>query len=186
MIKINLIPREALEQEARKQVIILAGLGGVVVLSLAIILLAARILVQKNLVSELNSLENEIAKYQTVVNEVKKIKEANAALEAKKSIIERLMKDRLLYPKFMEEFIELLPSSVWVTSLNTTLDTGIPNGFKMNFVCTAFDVFDVANLIDNLEKSQKFSKVEVGTINSSPAGEREIIQFTINCEYRVG
>ena len=186
MIKINIVPREAIESEARKQVIILASFCGVVVLSLAIILLSTRILVQKRLAAELNSLENEKARYQAVVNEVNKIKEANAILEAKKSIIEKLMKDRLLYPKFMEEFIELLPSSVWVTSLNTTFDTGIPNGFKMNFVCTAFDVFDVANLIDNLEKSQKFSKVEVGTITSGSAGEREILQFTINCEYRSG
>lgn len=186
MIKINLLPREAIELEAKKQIVILASLGGTVVLSLAIILLGTRILLQKRLAVELSSLEKEIAQYQIIVNEVKKIKEANAILEAKKNIIEKLMKDRLLYPKFMEEFIELLPPSVWVTTLTTSFEASIQGGFRMSFGCSAFDVFDVANLIENLEKSQKFSKIEIGAITSTPSGEREILQFNINCEYRAG
>jgi len=180
MIRINLVPVELIEREARQRVIILAITGIVIILSMMILFLLIRIGVDRALLIRQKSLEGELKKYQLIVNEVKQLREITGMLETKKNIIENLMKERLYYPVFMEELMKVLPATVWINSLNSVPNTA---GFKILLGCNCFDNFAVADLVSILENSARFKNIELSGISIAPKNNYELVQFQIMCNY---
>ncbi|OGS21558.1 MAG: hypothetical protein A3J83_06935 [Elusimicrobia bacterium RIFOXYA2_FULL_40_6] len=180
MIKINLIPPEALQKEAKKRVTLLIGLGAGALVSLAIIFFFVRLTVSKQLSGELTVLQQELKKYQTIVDEVNRLKSITAQLEAKKNTIENLMKGRLFYPKFMEEFMQLLPPPVWLTTMNTTSS---PDGLLITMSCVSYDNIAIADFLSNLQSSPKYGNIEIGGITTN-FGAMQTFSFQITCSYK--
>ncbi|OGS22616.1 MAG: hypothetical protein A2252_03285 [Elusimicrobia bacterium RIFOXYA2_FULL_39_19] len=182
MIKINLVPQEALEKAAKQRVIILVGLGIGIFVSLCIVFLFYRIGIEKSLTSELNTAQQELNKYKTVVDEVNRLKGITAQLEARKSTIENLMKGRLVYPKFMEEFMSILPPPIWLNSMNTTTS---PDGFFVNISCISYDTLAIADFITNLQSVPKFGNIEISGIATAPGSKGiDTFSFTMTFSYK--
>lgn len=180
MIKINLIPPESLQKEAKERVTILIGLGAGAIISLAIIFFLYRLTVAKQLGGELVVLQQELKKYQTIVDEVNRLKSFTAVLEAKKNTIQSLMKGRLFYPKFMEEFMQILPQPIWLTSM-TTKSSG--DTFVITMSCISYDNLAIADFLANLQSSPKYSNIEISGISTS-FGQMQTFTFSINCIYK--
>jgi Tfp pilus assembly protein PilN len=184
MIKINLLPPEAIEKEAKRNIIVLIIVSGIGVVCLAVIFLIVRIIYDKKLASEINLIDKELTKYQQTVDEVRKLKEMTDMLEAKRKLIEQLMKGRLFYPKFMENVLKVLPPTLWITSLNTTSQ---PDGLLVDISLSAFDNFGIADFISNLEENKnKFTNIELGAIGTGTSGTREVLLFQIKFKYLFG
>ncbi|MFN3966622.1 MAG: PilN domain-containing protein [Endomicrobiia bacterium] len=182
MIRINLLPPEAIKREAEEKTIILVALGATLILTLGIVVFLFRVTVERTLSYKLSNLEKELKEYQTAVNEVKKLKDITKTLETKKNLIENLKKSSLIYPKFMEKFLSLLPPQIWLISFYTTSN---PNGFTVTITCSSYDNFAIADFIYNLESSPEFSGVELGNITSSVSSSGlEIFNFQLKFEYK--
>jgi Tfp pilus assembly protein PilN len=182
MIKINLLPPEAAQKEEKKKFIILGSVLGGALIGVAILFFFTQFAIERTLSAKLSSKEQELKEYQVIVDKVNKMKEMTSTLEMRKKIIETLMKGRLLYPKLMERFLELLPPSIWINSMNTSPEA---EGLKLVFQCSSFDTFGIADFISNLESSSFFQGIELGGVTTAPSGEYEISQFQITCRYVV-
>ncbi|OGS23845.1 MAG: hypothetical protein A2297_01785 [Elusimicrobia bacterium RIFOXYB2_FULL_48_7] len=180
MIKVNLIPPEALQKEAKERITILIGLGAGAIVSLAIVFFFYRMTIAQKLGGELNVLQQELKKYQSIVDDVNRLKGITAALEAKKNTIQNLMKGRLFYPKFMEEFMQILPQPIWLTSLSTKM---VPEGCVISMVCISYDNLAIADFLSNLQNSPKYSNVEISGITTT-FGVMQTYSFTIMCTYK--
>ncbi|MBU0951575.1 MAG: PilN domain-containing protein [Elusimicrobia bacterium] len=180
MIKINLIPPEVLQKEAKKRVTILISLGAGALISFSIIFFFYRLTVAKQLSGELTVLQQELKKYQTIVDEVNRLKGITAILEAKKNTIQNLMKGRLFYPKLMEEFMQILPQPVWLTAMNTTSSS---DGFLITMSCVSYDNIAIADFLSNLQSSPKYSNIEIGGITTN-FGLMQTFSFQITCTYK--
>ncbi len=180
MIKVNLLPSEAAEKEAKKRIVILAGFVGAGIVVVALVIFFLRLTYERGLAAKLSSLRQEEKRYREVLDEVNKLKATTSELQAKKDIIDGLMKYRLIYPQFMEALLKLLPSSVWLTNLTTSSDE---SGFIVTISCIAFDNFAIADFISNLEISKKFTNIELKDIVTTTLGKYESFSFQINLKY---
>lgn len=182
MIRINLIPVEVVKKAQQQRLILLAGLTGSVVILIAIIVFLLRIGVEKSLQAQLIKLEKEIQEYKKVAEDVKKLRDIEKTLSEKKKVIEELKKGTLLYPKFVEEFMVLIPESVWFNSFTTKTT---PEGLSISISCNSLSNFAIADFISNLEQAAKFSKIEIDAINvgTGPDG-KEIYSFNLKCNYQ--
>jgi Tfp pilus assembly protein PilN len=180
MIKINLLPVEAAEKETKKKFIILGALVAGMLVGLMVFFFFVRVAIERTLAAKASSIQKELQGYKIIVNEVEKLKQITGTLEGRKKIIKTLMRGRLLYPRFMEAFLELLPATVWVNSMLTAKDSDV---LKVTFGCTSFDNFGIADFISNLESSPKFEEIELGGVTTGLSGTYEILQFQVICKY---
>jgi type IV pilus assembly protein PilN len=183
MIRINLLPIEVQTTERKiNPTYIAAGVGGV----LMIFLLPFHMVQyskRKHLQDEITSLQSELDRYKPIVAQVEALEAAKAQLQQRKTIIQQLESERLRYPYFMEDFLKLLPSHVWLTSLSTTL---LPDGasISVNMDVIALDNYAVADMVSNLETSQIFSDVNLGSITSNQSATAQAITFHVSTTYR--
>jgi Tfp pilus assembly protein PilN len=180
MIKINLLPAEAAEKEAKKKFIILGILVAGLLVGTALFFLFVRIAVERTLAAKKASLQKELTGYKVIVAEVDKLKEITGTLEERKRIIETLMKGRLLYPRFMERFLEVLPPTVWISQISTRRDG---SSLTLNMNCNSFDNFGIADFISNLESSAYFSAIDLVGVNSTRSKDYEVLHFQLNFSY---
>lgn len=183
MIKINLLPREIYADKARRQ---LASLGvGIGVLIAAVLLGFYGLLKKKeiSLVKQLGEARMEETKYQAIANEVKQLEDKKAALSNRYDVIQRLVTGTLVYPKFFEDFMSLLPSDVWIGTLNTTTDPSY--GLMVQANSSALSTFAIADWLTNLQSSPLCSDVRLGGISVTEDSEgRSVFTFQMNFTYR--
>ncbi len=182
MIKINLIPKEIEEKAvARRKTIMVTGIGVVVVLIFAgLYIMRVATLNAKN--ARIDTVEKELNELKPVVRKVNDIKESKAQLDRKIEVIKNLMESRLLYPVFMEEIARIIPTGVWLTNLNTNTED---LSLRLNIGVRAVNNYAVADFINELETSEKFSNIQFPGINTEIDyyGD-EVRRFNITCLYR--
>jgi Tfp pilus assembly protein PilN len=180
MIRINLLPKEIEQKAAARKKVMLIGVAVAACVLLVIGAYFMRIAKLNSLNSEIKKVENELKKLQPIVKKVKELESKTASLNNKLNVIKELIKTRLIYPVFMEEFAALLPNKVWITSLNTkTSGTTLELKIKVK----ADDNYAVADFLNVLESSEKFFDVKFTGIITEVSGEEEIRNFDINCVY---
>lgn len=181
MIRINLIPKE-IEQKAaaRRKTFKIVGIA-VTVISIFLGLYLMRVSKLSSLRGEIEEVEQELSEIESVVKKVKSIKKRKAELDKKINVIKGLMESRLLYPVFMEDIAEILPSGVWLTNLNThTEDLSL----KLNMEVKAINNYTSADFINALEKSDKFTEIQFPGINTAVSEDgTEIRTFNLTCRY---
>src|SRR5262245_60387504 len=118
MIKINLLPREIYVEDAKRQLhsVVLSVIGGIVITMLGIY--AWKLKVRRKAEAENERLKAELRKYQAIVDQVKELETARNLLAARRDVIVKLLVGRLVYPRFFEDFMALLPSEIWVNSIS--------------------------------------------------------------------
>ncbi|MBL0350838.1 MAG: PilN domain-containing protein [Elusimicrobia bacterium] len=183
MIKINLLPREIYADKARRQ---LASLGvGIGVLVAALLLGFYGLLKKKeiSLAKQMNEAKTEESKYQAIANDVQQLEVKKQQLSTRYDVIQRLVTGTLVYPKFFEDFMSLLPADVWIGSLSTSTDSSY--GLMVQTSAQALSTFAIADWLTNLQSSPLCSDVRLGAISVTEDGEgRSVFTFQMNFTYR--
>lgn len=181
MIKINLLPAEAVPQEERpgRSLAVAAILGIALVGSLGWYFFQWQVLRAVN--ARIHVAQQELEKYEDIVRTVEQLERDKERLETKRNIIRQLDRAKLLYPVFMERFLKMVPPALWMTNLSTLPDAG---GLKFTLDAFAPDHYAVADFLSNLEGSPLFANVELGNMTSSAQEQTKVWQFRITGLYR--
>ena len=181
MIKVNLVPAEVLIAEQKKRRVAQAAAVGVVLLLIFAGISLLHWNTARGLESQLKHNEEELAKLQKIVEQVKQLEATAKAVQNRLNVIENLLTGRFLYTVFMDDWIRSLPPGVWLTSLNTSGGTG---GLSVNTAGSARQQTDVAEWIRTLEGAGKFSNVELGPLSLAGAPPDATYGFSIRTTYK--
>ncbi|MEW6132655.1 MAG: PilN domain-containing protein [Pseudomonadota bacterium] len=170
MIRINLLPHRELKRAARRRqfayllaVTLVAALG---VVGLGQLTISNRVADQE----ERNAfLEQEIAKLDGQIKEIRKIREETRALLERKQIVETLQSNRTEVVHLFDEIIRILPEGLYLKSLRQTGDQIELLGYTQSSA-------RVSTLMRSLEDSPWFERptlieIKAATVNNLRANE---------------
>ncbi|AAZ96156.1 type IV pilus assembly protein PilN [Thiobacillus denitrificans ATCC 25259] len=170
MIRINLLPhREIARAARRRQFNVLLGLAvaaGVVAVILGHSVIAARQSAQE---ARNAFLEQEIAKLDSQIGEIKKIREQTQALLERKQVVETLQSNRTEVVHLFDQMIRLLPEGLYLKSFKQVGDTVTIDGYTQSSA-------RVSTLMRNLDDSPWFEsaglvEIKAATVNNLRANE---------------
>lgn len=174
MIRINLLPhREIRRRQQQKQFfVLLAGMAG---LGLAIWLavhtyLSDRIDEQQG---RNRFLQEEIAKLDKQIEEIKRLKEQTAALLARKRVVETLQSNRAEVVHLLDQLVRQLPDGVYLKAVKQT-------GTKVTIVGYTQSQARVSTLMRNLEASPYLENPGLVEIKAVQQGGQRLNEFTMN------
>ena len=178
MIKVNLVPAEILAKARQRQLTFQAALVGGILAVVVVLISVGHWLSLYRLQNDYNYKQSKLKKLGAIVAQVEELEKASSAVRARLGVIEDLLKGRAFYPIFMSDFARTVPLGVRVTQLTTSTQ---PNSaLKLSISAVAATNDDIANWMRALDKSGRFSGVELGAV--SAAGPRQL-NFTITTMY---
>jgi type IV pilus assembly protein PilN len=183
VIRINLLPPEFdAAQAKREQQVLFGGAGAAIVLILACVWIFQARRAAALEVKIVNA-QAELAKFQAIVSQIEKIEQDKARLTAKREVIRNLNRSRLVYPVFFEDVLPIVPSDVWVTSIQL-VEQGASMKVSMN--AQALSNFALATWLTNLQQSRHFSNIDLSAISYSSMSDTGIqtLSFSISCQYQ--
>ncbi len=184
MININLLPREIYAAKAKKQLTVVGiGVGGLAVVGL-LGYYATLMQKESSLNRRLAEAQAEEAKYQAIANEVQQMEMAKQQQATRYGVIAQLVSGTLVYPKFFEDFMALLPADVWIGSLNTSTDASY--GLAVSVNAQALSTFAIADWLTNLQSSPLCGDVKLGSISvaEEAEGRSAVFSFQMNFTFR--
>jgi type IV pilus assembly protein PilN len=170
MIRINLLPHRELARAARRrQFNVLLGIAvaaGVVIIALGHSLIAARQSAQEDRNAYL---EAEIAKLDTQIGEIKKIRERTQALLERKQVVETLQSNRTEVVHLFDQMIRLLPDGLYLKSFKQAGGVVTIGGYTQSSA-------RVSTLMRSLDDSPWFEssslvEIKAATVNNLRANE---------------
>ena len=170
MIRINLLPhREIARAARRRQFNLLLGIAvaaGVVAVVLGHSLIAAQ---QSSQDARNAYLDQEIARLDVQIGEIKKIREQTQALLARKQVVETLQSNRTEVVHLFDQMIRLLPEGLYLKSFRQVGDVVTLNGYTQSSA-------RVSTLMRNLDGSPWFEstslvEIKAATVNNLRANE---------------
>ncbi len=170
MIRINLLPHRELARAARRrQFNLLLGIAvaaGVVAVVLGHSLIAAQ---QSSQNARNVYLDQEIAKLDVEIGEIKKIREQTQALLERKQVVETLQSNRTEVVHLFDQMIRLLPEGLYLKSFKQVGDVVTLNGYTQSSA-------RVSTLMRNLDGSPWFEstslvEIKAATVNNLRANE---------------
>jgi type IV pilus assembly protein PilN len=170
MIRINLLPHRELARAARRrQFNVLFGIAvaaGIVIVVLGHSLIAARQSAQE---ARNTFLDQEIAKLDGQIGEIKKIREQTQALLERKQVVETLQSNRTEVVHLFDQMIRLLPDGLYLKSFKQAGDIVTINGYTQSSA-------RVSTLMRNLDDSPWFEsaslvEIKAVTVNNLRANE---------------
>lgn len=183
MIRINLLPPEyEIAQSQKEQRLILGSLGGILFVILMLVWVVKKN-TASNLEEQIAQAETELKSFQIIVAQIQQIEADKNRLAAKSQAIKDLNRGRLLYPVLFEDLLPIIPSDVWITSLQISDQQ---NGqFRLSMNSNALSNFALATWLTNLQQSTNFSDIDLGGINySKNSAGTNTLGFVLNCSYR--
>jgi Tfp pilus assembly protein PilN len=182
MIKINLLPREIYVEDAKRQLrsVAVSVLGLIAISMLGVY--AYELNVKRHEEARNAELLAEKQKYQVIADQVDELEAARKLLLARREVIKELLRGRLIYPRFFEDFMQLLPSEVWVNSMTTNLD---PQGvMTVSLSAQSLSNFAIADWLTNLQSSPLCSDVKLGAITTQDQGEGKSPTLAFNIVFK--
>ncbi|MDT3706965.1 MAG: PilN domain-containing protein [Thiobacillus sp.] len=170
MIRINLLPHRELARAARRRqfnaLLTIAAAAGVLVVVLGHLLIDARQSVQA---ARNAFLEQEIAKLDVQIGEIKKIREQTQALLERKQIVETLQANRTEVVHLFDQMIRLLPDGLYLKAFKQEGNTVTISGYTQSSA-------RVSTLMRNLNDSIWFEsanliEIKAATVNNQRANE---------------
>jgi type IV pilus assembly protein PilN len=170
MIRINLLPHRELARAARRrQFNVLFGIAvaaGIVIVVFGHSLIAARQSAQE---ARNTFLDQEIAKLDGQIGEIKKIREQTQALLERKQVVETLQSNRTEVVHLFDQMIRLLPDGLYLKSFKQAGDIVTINGYTQSSA-------RVSTLMRNLDDSPWFEsaslvEIKAVTVNNLRANE---------------
>jgi len=181
MIRLNLLPHREQKRQARKRQFVSLSIS-ISILALAIIALvhvalSARI---ENQESRNRLLKTEIAKLDSQIKEIDKLREQTQALLARKQVVETLQTNRTDAVHLLDQIVRQLPDGIYLRSVKQ-VDT------KVTLIGFAQSNARVSTLMRNIESSPWLQRPELVEIRSVPApgqaGAR-VNEFTLNLQIK--
>ncbi|MGM0567678.1 MAG: PilN domain-containing protein [Elusimicrobiota bacterium] len=180
MIKINLLPKEFEEKALKKKkialIIAVAALFVVGVFGVFIM----RITELSRLRGNIERADRRLMELRPVVEKVEELESRKEDLLNKIDVIEGLMEVRLITPVFMEDMADIMPTGVWLTALTAGSGEEI---IDLDLSVRAADNYAVADFLNALEMSDKFSDLQFTGLSSTSFEDEEVRTFNISCKY---
>lgn len=174
MIRINLLPHRELARAARRrQFTTLLGIAvaaGVLVVVLGHSVIAAR---QSTQEARNTYLDQEIAKLDTQISEIKKIREQTQALLARKQVVETLQSNRTEVVHLFDQMIRLLPDGLYLKSFKQAGDVVTISGYTQSSA-------RVSTLMRNLDGSPWFESAALVEIKAATVNNLRANEFVLN------
>src|SRR5439155_5291975 len=184
MILINLLPAEFETAPSARINPVLPLSASVIIPALILIPFHLnKMATRKRLQTESASLRSELDKYQPILQQIDALEAAKKQLTERKGVIQTLESERLRYPEFIDDFLKLIPSNLWLTAL-TTLSSPNSNSMSVGLDVVALDNYAIADFIANLETSQIFTDVDLGTISASQSTTGQTMSFHLAANYK--
>ena len=172
--RVNLLPHRAEKRKRAKQhfAIVSAGTGvvGLMLVGLVHSYFAERIAVQE---SRNTFLKSEIAKLDTEIAEINKLKEEIRALLARKQVIETLQADRAQTVHLLDELVKQMPEGVYLKSLSQ-------KGGRIALIGYAQSNARVSTLMRNIEASQWLGAPELIEVKAAAVDKKRVSEFSLN------
>lgn len=174
MIRINLLPhREMRRKHQQQQFFLLLGFVvaiGVVIWFAAHTYLSDRVNEQ---IARNKYLQEETAKLDKQIEEIKTLKEQIAALLARKQVVETLQSNRSEVVHLLDQLVRQLPEGIYLKSIKQT-------GNKVTIAGYTQSQARVSTLMRNLESSQQLENPGLIEIKAVMQGASRINEFTMN------
>jgi type IV pilus assembly protein PilN len=177
MIRINLLPHREQKRQARQRQFVSLAIG------LAILGAAVVLLVHVAFGWQIEGQEGrngllkaEIAKLDSQIKEIDKLREQTQALLARKQIVETLQSNRTEAVHLLDQMVRQLPDGIYLKSLRQV-------GAKVTLVGYAQSSARVSTLMRNIEASpwlQSPELVEIKSVASPTAKDLRVNEFTLN------
>lgn len=173
MIRINLLPHRELARAARRrQFNTLLGIAvaiGVIAVVLGHSVIAAR---QSTQDARNVYLEQEIAKLDSQIGEIKKIREQTQALLERKQVVETLQSNRTEVVHLFDQMIRLLPDGLYLKSFKQAGDIITISGYTQSSA-------RVSTLMRNLDGSPWFESAGLVEIKSATVNNLRANEFVL-------
>jgi len=170
MIRINLLPHRELARAARRrQLNVLLGIA--VVAGVLTVVLGHSVIAARQSTQEARNayLEQEIAKLDVQITEIKKIREQTQALLERKQVVETLQSNRTEVVHLFDQMIRLLPDGLYLKSFRQAGNVITISGYTQSSA-------RVSTLMRNLDNSPFFEsaslvEIKAATVNNLRANE---------------
>jgi len=173
MIRINLLPHRELARAARRrQFNILLGMA--VAAGVFIVLLGHSFIAASQSTQDARNafLDQEIAKLDIQISEIKKIREQTQALLARKQVVETLQSNRTEVVHLFDQMIRLLPEGLYLKSFSQSGNVVTLSGYTQSSA-------RVSTLMRNLESSPWFDSVNLVEIKSATVNNLRANEFVL-------
>jgi len=177
MIRINLLPHREQKRQARQRQFVSLAIG------LAILGAAVVLLVHVAFGWQIESQESrngllkaEIAKLDSQIKEIDKLRDQTQALLARKQIVETLQSNRTEAVHLLDQMVRQLPDGIYLKSLRQA-------GAKVTLVGYAQSSARVSTLMRNIDASpwlQNPELVEIKSVVSPSSKDLRVNEFTLN------
>jgi type IV pilus assembly protein PilN len=176
MIRVNLLPhREEKRKRRQQQFTVVVGITAIVGLLVATAVWAFLDNQVNQQQANVAYMKGEIAKLDTQIAEIQKIREETASLLAKKQVVENLQTNRSEPVQLLDQLLRQLPDGVYLKAVKQT-------GPKVNITGYAQSNARVSTLMRNLGASPYLENPELVEIKAVPADKSggRINEFNMN------
>lgn len=186
MIKINLVPQEILDKEQQRQRNIQLVLGVIIFAAFVVALTMFRLNTLRKADADLEAINNEYkTKWADIGMKLDAKKGAVDEIKRRLGVITDLLTGRSLYPNFMADMSQAMPSDVWVTNISTTRD---PNSLKVNAQAISSSAPGVTRWVRTMQKPGVFGNfgepsISAITASDDPVTNGKQYAFSINFVY---
>lgn len=174
MIRINLLPhREEKRALRQKQFLVMAGLSAAFGLALAGLIWVALDQQLENQKGRNAYLNDEIAKLEKQIDEIRKIREETQALLSKKQVVEGLQSNRSEPVYLLDQMLRQLPEGLYLKSIKQT-------GVKVNVTGYAQSNARVSAFMRNIQASPYLENPELVEIKAVEINKQRANEFSLN------
>lgn len=185
MIRINLLPVSERKRERRLKLpsfsvggpVIVWAVGIVAVyvgMILAVATLQARSI--RDLESKIEVAKKEAAELAPQLERIRKLTKEREEVNRRLSVIAELDRDRYFRVKLLNDIASQLPGNMWLTLVKETS----PTSLSMEGV--TFSNYLVADMMANLERSERFQVVDLGISEEGHIMEHRVVQFKLDTQ----
>ncbi len=181
MTRINLLPHRAQKRQARQRQFVSLAIGLAVLGAAVVLLVHVAFGWQIESQESRNALlKTEIAKLDSQIKEIDKLREQTQALLARKQIVETLQSNRTEAVHLLDQMVRQLPDGIYLKSLRQV-------GAKVTLVGYAQSSARVSTLMRNIEASpwlQNPELVEIKSVASPASKDLRLNEFTLNARLK--
>lgn len=172
MIRINLLPREAVRRRAFAPRVVILLLIGVIfaLVSVSTLYLNAR---NARIRAAIKAVDTQIEALRPAVARVEALRKEIEIARRKEQILRRLEALRIPWAIVLAEMRTVMPQDVWLVQVSAADDGGlIFSGFGLTYE-------SVARFMVNLEASPMFEGIDLTIGQKQKIGAREVVNFTV-------
>ena len=181
MIRINLLPHREQKRQARQRQFVSLAIGLAILGAAVVLLVHVAFGWQLEVQDSRNGLlKTEIAKLDSQIKEIDKLREQTQALLARKQIVETLQSNRTEAVHLLDQMVRQLPDGIYLKSLRQA-------GAKVTLVGYAQSSARVSTLMRNIEASpwlQNPELVEIKSVVSPASKDLRVNEFTLNARLK--